>query len=343
MRVTIVDIAKEAGVSKSTVSLVINNSENVKLATRYKVQQAIDKLGYVPNFAARELTTSRSHTLGMIFFTSNHLQKPYAFSSVTETLFYDISNSIYSALKDTNYTLLVERFSLTGNLDSMPYLIKSRRLCGVFLIGGLFTSDFINELEKYDLPIVIIGRKYEGLDSVSVDAEEVGSMGITYLLKQKFKKIAFINGPESSVNSQQKLAGVENALRSSGLPSDTVETIFSSSYSGQEGYEAFSKLWNSGFHPDAVFGASDGITSGIMRFLYNQNIRVPDEISVLGYEDSLLSEYSSPALTVVNAHKEIMGEEACKMMIKRIKKPRAKIMELIIPPSLIIRDSVRSK
>ncbi len=343
MSVTILDIAKEAGVSKSTVSLVINNSEDVKISTRYKVQQAIDKLGYVPNLAARELTTNRSQTLGMIFLTSNHLKKPYGFDSVAETLFYDTSNSIYTALKNTNYTLLVERFSLSGGFDSMPDLIKTRKLCGVFLIGGLFTGDFIKELQKYDLPIVIIGRRYEGLDSVSVDVEQVGNMGITYLMKQNFTKIAFINGPETSENSQKKLAGVKKALQDLNVGPNTVKTAFASDYSGQEGYKAFQKLWDKGFRPEAVFGASDGITAGIMRFIYENNIRVPDDISVLGYEDSILSEYSTPALSVIDGHKEVMGEEAYKMIIKRIKKPRAKTIELTIPPTLILRDSIRGK
>jgi LacI family transcriptional regulator/LacI family purine nucleotide synthesis repressor len=338
MSVTILDVAKEAGVSKSTVSLVINNSNSIKLETQYKVKQAIEKLGYTPNLAARELTTSRTHTLGLIFMTSNQQQKPYGFSSVCETLLYDTSNGIYSGLKSTDYTLLVERFSDTGNSD-IPELVKSGRLDGVFLIGGLFTGHFVEALQKHNIPLVIIGRQYEGYDSISVDTEAVGYMGAKYLLEQGHKKIAFINGPLSSNNSQQKSKGIQRALNELQLDPSIVETVHTG-YSGQNGYEGLKQLWEKGYHPDAVFGASDGITSGILRFLYDNTIRVPDDISVLGYEDSILSEYSSPAITVIDAHKEIMGKEACSVLINRIKKPRSKVVNLNIAPSLIVRNSV---
>lgn len=341
MAVTILDVAKEAGVSKSTVSLVINNSNSVKLETQYKVRQAIEKLGYVPNLAARELTTNRTHTLGLIFMTSNKQHKPYGFSSVCETLLYDTSNGIYSGLKNTNYSLLVERFSDSGNSD-LPDLVKSGRLDGVFLIGGLFSDHFIETLQKHKIPLVIIGLHHESYDSISVDTEAVGYMGAKHLLELGHKKIAFINGPVSNNNSQQKLKGIQRALKDLNMDPSMVETIHTG-YSGQNGYDGIKELWERGYRPDAVFGASDGITSGILRFLYDKGIRIPDDISVLGYEDSILSEYSSPALTVIDAHKEVLGTEACSVLINRIKKPKSKIVHLNIEPSLIIRNSVISR
>ena len=341
MAVTILDVAKEAGVSKSTVSLVINNSSSVKLETQYKVRQAIDKLGYIPNLAARELTTSRTNTLGLIFMTSNQYQKPYGFSSVCETLLYDTSNGIYTGLKNTHYTLLVERFSDKGD-STIPELVKSGRLDGVFLIGGLFSNHFVEALQRHDIPIVIIGRQYEGYDSISVDTEAVGYMGTKYLIEQGHKKIAFINGPLSSNISKQKLKGVHKALDELDVDPSIVETVHAG-YSGLNGYDGIKQLWEKGYRPDAVFGASDGITSGILRFLYDKAIRIPDDISVLGYEDSILSEYSSPALTVIDAHKEMMGEQACSVLLNRIKKPRVKVVNLNIAPSLIVRSSVISR
>jgi LacI family transcriptional regulator/LacI family purine nucleotide synthesis repressor len=341
MAVTILDVAREAGVSKSTVSLVINNSDRVKLETQYKVREAIKKLGYTPNIAARELTTNRTHTLGLIFLTSNINQKPYAFTSICETLLYDTSNGIYAGLADSQYSLLVERFSVTEN--SMPELIKNRRLDGVFLIGGLFTNHFIETLQKMKIPFVIIGRQYEGFDSISVDTEEVGYMGAKYLLEQGHKKIAFINGPITSSNSLKKVDGIQRALRDLDADPKSVEIIYSDSYSGLSGYNALQALWEQGLRPDAVFGGSDGLTSGASRFLYERALRIPDDISVLGYEDSILAEYATPALTVIDAHKEDLGKEASFVLINRIKKPRAKAVSLTIKPSLIIRDSVRSR
>jgi DNA-binding LacI/PurR family transcriptional regulator len=343
MPVTIWDVAKEAGVSKSTVSLVINNSDSVKLETQYKVREAIKKLGYTPNIAARELTTNRTHTLGLIFLTSNSIQKPYAFNSICETLLYDTSNGIYAGLNDTQYSLLVERFSVAETSDAIPELIKNRRLDGVFLIGGLFTPQFIEILQKMEIPFVIIGRQFEGFDSISVDMEEVGYLGAKYLLQQGHKKIAFINGPVTSSNSQKKLDGIQRALCELDINTSAVEAINSDSYTGMGGYKAINTLWEQGVRPDAVFGGSDGLTSGAVRFLYERGLRIPDDITVLGYEDSILAEYAAPALTVIDAHKEIMGKEACTVLINRINKPRSKVVSLSIKPSLIIRDSVKSR
>jgi DNA-binding LacI/PurR family transcriptional regulator len=338
MAVTIFDVAKEAGVSKSTVSLVINNSNKIKLETQYKVKQAIEKLGYTPNLAARELTTSRTHTLGLIFMTSNQHHKPYDFSSVCETLLYDTSNGIYAGLKNTNYTLLVERFSDKGN-SSIPNLVKTGRLDGVFLIGGLFSTNFIEALKKQRIPLVIVGRQYEGYDSVSVDVEAVGYLGAKHLLELGHRKLAFVNGPVSSYNSQQKLKGIHRAFHELNLDISMLETV-NTGYSGQNGYDGIKHLWEKGYRPDAIFGASDGITAGILRFLYEHSIRIPDDISVLGYEDSILSEYASPALTVIDAHKETLGKEACSVLINRINKPRSKVVNINVAPSLILRNSI---
>ena len=338
---TILDIAKEAGVSKSTVSLVINGSDSVKMETRYKVEQAINKLGYVPNQAARQLITSRTHTIGLIFLTSNHFHKSYAFSSVPETLLYDASNGINMALQDTDYTLLTERFSSAGG-DSVPYLIRSRKLDGVILIGGLFSDELMEQIEKQNLPVVNLGRQYKHFDSVAVDLEQAGFLGIDYLLEKGHRRIVFVNGPDTSSNSQKKLEGVRRALAVRGLPESVVSAIYTE-YTGLGGYHSFRKLWETGQRPDAVFGGSDGITAGIMRYLYEQGVAIPDQVSILGYEDSILSEYASPALTCINTQKETMGAEACRVLMNRIKKRRAQLTMLKIAPTLIERNFVADR
>ena len=276
-------------------------------------------------------------------YNTNNTKRPYSFTSICETLLYDTSNGIYAGLNDTQYSLLVERFSVSETSDAIPELIKNRRLDGIFIIGGLFNSNFIDILKRMNIPFVIIGRQYEGFDSISVDVEEVGYMGAKYLLQQGHKKIAFINGPITSINSQKKITGIQRALQELHIDPSVVDIIHSDSYTGVSGYEALRTLWEQGVRPDAVFGGSDGLTAGANRFLYEQGLRIPDDVSVLGYEDSILAEYASPALTVIDAQKEIMGKEASSVLINRIKKPRSKVVSLTIKPSLIIRDSVRSR
>ncbi|MBW7453599.1 LacI family DNA-binding transcriptional regulator [Paenibacillus sepulcri] len=340
MSVTILDIAKVAGVSKSTVSLVINESDKVKLETRHKVWQTINDLGYVPNMAARALTTSRTKTLGLIFLTSDETSLPYAMDSVPETLLYDVTYGINACLRNTDYSLLTERFSVSGHAK-LPDLIKNKRVDGVFLIGGLYDDAFINLVLKQGIHVVIIGRHQEGVDSVSVNANKVGYLGAKYLLEQGHKQIAFISGPAHSSISQDKQNGFAAAVAELGISMEQIYFMHSP-YTGLGGYQTLKQLWNDGIKPTAIFGGSDGITAGIILFLYEQGISVPKDISIISYEESLLSTHAPFSLTVIDGHKIQLGEMACMTMINRIKKQNAQEVTLIIEPSFILRNSVRS-
>ncbi|MDL2230113.1 LacI family transcriptional regulator [Treponema sp. OttesenSCG-928-L16] len=339
MSVTILDIAREAGVSKSTVSLVINNSEKVRTDTHFKVRQAIEKLGYVPNQAARQLIMKRTHTLGLIFFTYNHLDKAYAFSSVPETLLSNASSVINLELFNSDYTLLTERFSLQRDSGSLPRIIKERRLDGVFLIGGILTDEFMKHIQELKLPSVIIGTQYEGLDSVSTDYEESGFMGLRYLIEHGKRKILFVNGPKDSTTSQLKLRGVNRGLKFFHGKGISL-TAINSEHTGQAAYQCMKKYWEREEKPDAVFCGNNGISSGVIRFLYQLKLHIPEDVSVLTLEDSILTEYCTPPLTSIDTQSDLLGKEACRMLLSRIKKPRSKTMALLLPPVLTERGSV---
>jgi DNA-binding LacI/PurR family transcriptional regulator len=339
MGVTIMDIAMEAGVSKSTVSLVINGSNLVKLETRYKVLQAIHKLGYVPNMVARALTTSKKGTFGLIFVTSGEENLSYGFESIPETLLFDVSYGINEGLKNTDYTLLTERFSMH---DKLPNIVKNKRVDGVFIIGGLFDSQFIESLRKENIYVVIIGRTYEGVDSVSVNAYQVGYLAAKHLLEKGHNTIVYVNGPQDNVNSIEKLAGFTAAFTEDSHPEEKKMHVIHAAYTGRGGYEAMSELWEKGIRPDAVFGGSDGITMGIIRYLYKQGVRIPEDISVMGYEESIITAHSPLALTIIDGHKRQLGEAACLAMLNRMHNKNAQEVSLKLEPTLIERNSVRN-
>jgi LacI family transcriptional regulator/LacI family purine nucleotide synthesis repressor len=341
MPLTILDIAREAGVSKSTVSLVINHSQNVKTETRHRVEQVIERLGYIPNQAARQLIMNRTHTLGLIFFTFNHFRRAYEFSSIPETLLYDVSAGINTELANTDYTLLTERFSIIEGKKDVPHLIKKRRLDGIVFIGVLVTGELIDRVKNLKIPLLLIGSQYKGVDSVYVDVAQSGYLGIRYLLEKGHRNILFINGPQSSCNSILKNRGVEAAVREmdSGFP--LPHTIYSG-YTGLDAYETIKAYWKNGANPSAVFCGSDGIAGGVLRFLYEKGLRVPGDISIVTTEYSVISEYSSPRLTSIDLQKEILGKEACRTLLDRINKPSARTINLTISPVLVERDSVNS-
>ncbi|WP_248930084.1 LacI family DNA-binding transcriptional regulator [Paenibacillus hamazuiensis] len=342
MAVTIMDVAKEANVSKSTVSLVMNNSDSVKLETRIRVLEAIRKLGYVPNMAARELTTKIKHILGLVFLTDNTTNKSYRFDAVTETLLYDTFNGISSGMKQTDFGLLSERFSALDANAELPSLLKNNRVDGVFIVGGLFGDEFIKRVQERNIPAVIVGRNYPGIDSVAPDVLDAMYKGTRHLLETGHRHIVFILGPETSPVAQKKLEGIRKALDEAGLPlrADTVKYC---DYTGASGYKAMQVLWESGARMDAVFAANDGIAVGAMRYLYERKVRIPEDISIIGYEQSVLTEHSVPALTTIDINKERMGEEALRILLNRISRRKAKTVRLTLAPSLVVRDTVKKR
>ncbi|MCL2319108.1 MAG: LacI family transcriptional regulator [Treponema sp.] len=341
MALTIIDIAREAGVSKSTVSLVLNHSQTVKTETRHRVEQVISRLGYVPNQAARQLITKASRTLGLVFLTSNHFTRASEFSSVPETLLYDVSAGINAELTNTDYTLLTERFSVAEGSTVLPGIISKRRLDGIVFIGGLVSDDFIERVKKLKIPLILIGRQYKGIDSVFVDVEQAGYLGARHLLEKGHRNILFVNGPELNRNSILKKRGVESAAREMRASPSSIKVIHSG-YAGIDAYGTIKNYWKNGPRPGAIFCGSDGIAGGVMRFLYEKGLQVPADVSVISTEYSLLSEYIPPRLTSIDWQKENIGKEACRILLNRINKPSVRTINLKIPPVLIEQDSVRA-
>lgn len=340
--VTIHDVARACSVSKSTVSLVINNSDSVKAETKRKVLETIRRLGYVPNLAARELQTKRKNVIGVVFLADGPHQKPNSFHSVTETLFYDTFHGVSTYLSDTEYGLLSERFSAMDQEEELPALIRNNRVDGVILIGGLFDPEFIKRIQERGLPAVLVGRMVRGLDSVALNMTRAMQLGTKHLLETGHRQIAFINGPKKMPISQSKLKGYQQAVEEAGLGLEAGWVRYAE-YTGIGGYRAMQELWESGARPDAVLTASDGIAAGAMRYLYERHVRVPDDVSIIGYEQSIISEHAIPSLTTLDIQKERMGEEACKMLMKRIMDPSLRTSHLTLDPSLVVRNSVKQR
>jgi DNA-binding LacI/PurR family transcriptional regulator len=175
-----------------------------------------------------------------------------------------------------------------------------------------------------------------------VDAFQVGYLGAKHLLDRGHRRIAFVNGPRDSAISKEKWRGFAAAVDHAGLSMEQMHVVYST-YTGQGGYEAAARLWSEGARPNAVFGGSDGITMGVVRFLYKQGLRIPDDISVIGYEESLLTSHSPIGLTVIDGHKAQLGEAACLAMLNRINKQNSQEVSLTLEPTLIERESVRDR
>jgi DNA-binding LacI/PurR family transcriptional regulator len=336
MAVTIEDVARAAGVSKSTVSLVINGKSVVKLETKYKVLQTIDKLGYIPNVAAQELTTKRKQTLGLVINTSKY----NSFDSGTDLYFQDVIDGILSEIVHTSYSILYEQFPDARYSDEIPSIVRGKRIDGYFIIGKIFNAVLIERLLKEHISFVVINRNYPNLDCVYTDFKFATYLGVKYLIDAGHRKIAFVNSASTESSSGLlKVEGYKLALAEAGIGYNP-KWVRESPYSGKGGFDATKDLWEAGVRPTAISTGSDSIAIGVMKYLHQTGVNIPTDVSVVGYEDSILAEYSLPALTTVRVNKNKIGAEAFKVLVERIKHPKMKPVHIAVTPDIVERDSV---
>lgn len=340
MAVTIKDVAKVAGVSVSTVSLVINDSNLVKLETRYKVLQAIKDLDYKPNEYARSLVTKTKKVIGIAWPTTNPSTNWFSFEGHTDTYLTEILPSIEREINKSNYSMMLEHFRINDSDKFLPTIMDSTKVDGMLVTGGIVSDEVLERIQEANIPTVLVGSRHNNLDYVDTDPEIGMYKGTKFLIEKGHKDIVFINGPDSSQSSARKLKGFYRAMEENGLPIKN-EWLAQTEYSGAEAYRVMKSMWDMNIRPTAIIGGFDCITIGALRFLYEKGLTCPEDISAVGFEDSILAEYSYPPLTTVHVHKEQIGSEACKILLNRINKPNAKKVKLIIEPELVIRGSVK--
>ena len=339
---TIIDVAKAANVSKSTVSLVINGSPAVKPETRENVLAAIRELGYTPNVNARSLISKKTNNLGVIMLVEKSGHRSFGFDMDTDLFHFDIVAGIPALLEGTDYGLLMEEYCLEESGGELPNLVKSNRVDGIFLIGSLVQKQFIDRIRETKIPCVLIGCETSRVDSVMPDVEQATVLSARHLLATGHKQIYLLNCPPVFMTNISRVNGLKKALEEA--EADVRHRIVNAgSNSGAGGYALMKKLWEQGERPDGIIAANDNIALGARRYLYEAGIRIPDQVSLISYEDSVLSAYAAPALTTTDIHKERIGEKACEILLRRIHSPKMRKTSLVLPTDLVIRDSVKDR
>ncbi len=337
---TIKDVAKMANVSVSTVSLVLNDSNLVKLETRYKVLQAVKELNYTPNQYARSLVTKTKKVIGVVWPSEMPSRNLFSFTDSVDTYLTEMLPSIEKEINNSNYSLLLEHFWSNDPSSSLPFVIKNNRVDGMLLTGGIISDSLLGNIISSNVPTVLVGSRHPQLDYVDTDPERAVYLSTRYLIENGHRNIIFINGPKSSQSSERKVKGFLKAMEESELPVEK-DSLQRGDYSGISAYKVMEELWERGIVPTGIVGATDSTVLGALRFLYEKGLYCPRDVSAVGFEDGLLAEYSLPPLTTVSVRKAQIGIEACRVLLNRILKPSAKTVRLIIEPELVIRGSVR--
>ncbi|MBP0726384.1 catabolite control protein A [Bacillus sp. RG28] len=332
MTVTIYDVAREANVSMATVSRVVNGNPNVKPTTRKKVNEAISRLGYRPNAVARGLASKKTTTVGVII--------P------------DISNSFYAELARgiediaTMYKYNIILSNSDQNLEKELSLINNmlaKQVDGILFMGGTITDVHKEEYEKAGVPMVLAATYDEArsIPSVNIDYEQAAYDAVTYLIEKGHKQIGLVSGPlEDDVICQSKLRGYKRALEEKNLPFDEnyVTTGDQTYESGIEAYEAFQEK---NLSPTAIFVENDEMAIGVIHSAQDNGVMVPNNLEVIGFDNTKLATMVRPKLTTVVQPMYDMGAVAMRLLTKYMNKENVEDHTVILPHHLQIRQSTK--
>jgi LacI family transcriptional regulator len=332
--VTIKDIAKRAGVSITTVSRALNGYGDVNEATRRKVAEIAESMGYSPNMAARSLIVKKTKTLGLLLsgITRN---------STKDNIAFEVLCGMNDRAGELNYDLVL--FSTTPQkqkVKSYKALCRERGVDGVMIMGIRLDDPYLNEIITSDIACVLIDIPLKGPQVGFVTSDNVGGacQAVRHLLENGHRTIGFINGHDQAHVSIQRREGVVKAYREFGVEPD--ETLWlNGAFSEEGGKEAAYQLLSRRPDVTAIFCASDLMALGAIQAVRGLGLRIPEDISLVGFDNINVTEYCTPALTTVHQNKYELGYQAAQMLIDLLE-GRNVLPQLTLPTELIKRDSV---
>ena len=330
---TISDIARLSGVSKRTVSRVINRSSKVGEETREKVQQVIADESYRPNAQARGLAAGRSYLLGLIY------DNP-------DALFIDeAQRGVLNVCRELGYELVIHPCGESDTLCSeVVGSVKRSKLDGVIVLPPLSEDhDLAGALAKEKIPYVRLAAvALDTSDRVVVSNERSAVAAMAeYLVKLGHRRIGYITGPEGRRSTRERLEGFSDALATLGYPIRE-ERIARGAYSFESGRECAKALLATPEPPTAIFASNDDMAAGVIQTAMEMGLAVPRELSVAGFDDSALATRISPALTTIRRPVRAMARLAATKLIASIEGQHIEArVGVFLDPELIIRDSTR--
>ncbi|HUO15790.1 MAG TPA: LacI family DNA-binding transcriptional regulator [Verrucomicrobiae bacterium] len=346
--VTIRDVAKESGFSSTTVSIVLNNaplSRYIPAATKKKIERAAQRLGYRPNQFARSLRSKRSHTVGVMVFD---MTDPYC-----TLVLRGIENTLYQA---SYLPILTDVHNERSRFERYLEMLLDRRMEGLIVLANWLFLDInlLGDLEKSSsIPTAMIGceLKTESISSVIVDNELGGYLALEHLLSLGHRKIAFIRGPRALTDSSPRWRGIRQCARSCELEIDTrLIAELPESRDPMSSFEAGQKLTEDLIRQKRAFTAvlafDDMSAFGAIRALTKAGIRVPEQCSVIGFDDVAPSVLYSPPLTTVRQPMEDMGASAVEIVLEginaKLEQRESSALHRKVAPELVVRESTRN-
>jgi LacI family transcriptional regulator len=323
------EVAERAGVSVTTVSHVINNTRTVSPDTRRRVEEAMQTLGYQPNVLARSLRRGVTHTIGIILPDSAN---PY-FAEVVRGIEDTSFAQGYSVILCNSDNDLEKEYHYTN-------VLVEKQVDGIIFVAAGLSADNIHKLQARRVPLVLVDRHVPDVqvDEVLADNQHGGWLAARHLIDLNHRAIACITGPTGLPSSSERVEGYRQALESAGILFDP-KWVVEGDFQYQSGYSAAKKLFHRKPPPTAIFACNDLMAIGAYRFSHEKNLRVPEQLSIVGFDDIHLAVYTNPPLTTIRQSKREMGAQAAKLLLQRIAQQDLEPRQVILDTELVIRGS----
>ncbi len=331
---TMKDIAKLAKVSTSTVSHVINKSRFVSEEISERVNKAAQELNYRPSALARSLKLNRTQTIGMLVTTSTN---PF-FGEVVK----GVERNCY--LRGYNLILCNTEGDNERMHDSINTLLQ-KRVDGLILMCPSLEGERIDVFEQYpDIPIVVMdwGSMLFTSDKIQDNSLHGGYIAAKYLIECGHKKIGCITGPLNKRQAQMRYEGYNRALSEAGLTCKA-EWIIESDFECEGGYQAFNKMFQTGSLPEAIFVCNDMMSMGVINAANEKGVRIPEDLSIIGYDDIHIAKFITPALTTIHQPKYRLGKAAVETLLHRLEHGMTEARIVQLEPTLIERATVKKR
>ncbi|WP_447038722.1 substrate-binding domain-containing protein [Vibrio alginolyticus] len=329
---TMKDIAKLAGVSTSTVSHVINKTRFVSEEISERVNNAAKELNYyAPSALARSLKVNRTKTIGMLVTTS------------TNPFFGEVVKGVERSCYQKGYSLIL--CNTEGDNERMRQSINTllqKRVDGLILMCSSLEGERIDVFERYpDIPVVVMdwGPMLFTSDKIQDNSLRGGYLAAKYLIDCGHTEIGCITGPLIKHQAQMRYEGYKRAMNEAGLEFNP-NWIIESDFECEGGYQAFKKMAQRGALPSSIFVSNDMMAMGVINAANELDIKVPEDLSIIGYDDIHIAKFMSPSLTTIHQPKYRLGQAAVETLVRRLddKSNDAQVVQL--EPTLVVRNSV---
>ncbi len=350
---TLYDVARLAGVSTATVSRVVHGQDRVRAATRARVQQVIEQLGYVPDGAAQSLSRRRKNVIGLVCVEHVGLApRQYDIESMS-LLFYDeVLRGVEARLRDHDLSLLITYLredkdfdwvtAPGGPLTFFPRLLSlSGKVDGLLIGEGIVPTPVLARLAER-LPVVVIAGDPDerAADVVTADNRAGAAAIVTHLVADHGRRRLFhVDGPPTAPDAKQRRLALADVLRAH--PDAQLIGSYDGLFSVQSGEDAAAALlasWGTSL-PDAVVCANDQMAIGVLQALTRSGVRVPEDVAVTGFDDIFVGGLVQPGLTTVHQPMRLLGEQACARLLERIAAPSLLPAVQLLPTELVLRSS----